>query len=180
VESKDDKGNVIEYVDLEASTTFETFVDALLPLGYMPLVVPELRTITVGGAIVGIGLESSSFKHGFVHDGLLEADILLGNGEVVTAKPGGDYDDLFKGIPNSLGSFGYLLRLRMCVQKTKPLVQFTKTWHSSPEKLVKAIEEACKPEKGNNFVDAMALSTTGGMLLEAKFCEKKRIPSLRL
>jgi hypothetical protein len=44
---------------------------------YKSQVVPELKTITVGGTIVGIGIESSSFKHGFVHEGLLEADVLV-------------------------------------------------------------------------------------------------------
>lgn len=58
-------------VDVEASTTFESFVDALLPAGHMPLCVPELRTITVGGAVVGIGIESSSFRHGFFHEGMV-------------------------------------------------------------------------------------------------------------
>ena len=51
------------------------------------VVVPELKTITVGGTIVGIGIESSSFKHGFVHEGMLEADILIAAGNVVTIRP---------------------------------------------------------------------------------------------
>lgn len=161
-------GGGIGYIDIEASTTFETFVDGLLPLGYMPLVVPELRTITVGGAIVGIGIESSSFKYGFVHEGLLEADILLGNGEVVTISPT-QHSDLFSGVPNSLGSFGYLLRLRMQVQKTKPLVQLKKIWYDSPAAFVSALDTASKPEAKNDFVDGMALSTSGGMLLTGKF-----------
>ena len=37
-------------------------------------------------AIVGIGIESSSFKHGFVHEGMMEADILIAAGKVVTIR----------------------------------------------------------------------------------------------
>ena len=55
-----------EWCDIEGATTFETFVAETAKDGFMPLVVPELKTITVGGTIVGIGIESSSFKHGFV------------------------------------------------------------------------------------------------------------------
>ena len=75
------------WCDVEGSTTFETFVAETAKYGCMPLVVPELKTITVGGTIVGIGIESSSFKHGFVHEGMLEADILIAAGNVVTIRP---------------------------------------------------------------------------------------------
>eukprot|EP00392_Amoebophrya_sp_AT5.2_P009475 g9503.t1 len=176
-------------VDVEASTTFETFVEVLLKRGYMPLVVPELRSITVGGAVVGIGVESSSFKYGFFHEGLLEADILLGDkgGRVVTTKrdhdgkhlfPGptivaatskNEYKDLFAALPNSLGSFGYLLRLKMRVRRVKEFVAITKTLITTgADDLVKACEVAstAKEQGGrlkNDFVDAVALSCTGGV-----------------
>lgn len=156
------------WCDIEASATFETFVDALLPLGVAPLVVPELRTITVGGAIVGIGIESSSFRYGFFHDGLLEADILLASGDIVTLRPTGEYAELFHHVPNSLGSFGYLLRLRMRIQKVQPFVELTKTWYDSPESLIAALEKESKlPE--NNYVDGVAFSDKGGMVVTGRF-----------
>jgi len=159
------------WCDIEASATFETFSDAAMFQGTVPLVVPELRTITVGGAVVGMGIESSSFKHGFFHEGLLEADVLLPSGEVVTAKPTGDYEDLFKALPNSLGSFGYLLRLRMRIQPAKSIVKINKVWFKSPELLVKGLEDAC----GNadaDYVDAVALSDAGGMVITGSFVDK--------
>ena len=33
----------------------EALVDATLPHGLIPLVVPQLRTITLGGAVTGLG-----------------------------------------------------------------------------------------------------------------------------
>jgi FAD/FMN-containing dehydrogenase len=48
--------------------------------GVMPTVVPQLKTITLGGAVAGVGIESSSHRHGLVHDGMLELDVLLGDG----------------------------------------------------------------------------------------------------
>jgi FAD/FMN-containing dehydrogenase len=156
------------WCDIEASATFETFVDGTLPHGVVPLVVPELRTITVGGAIVGIGIESSSFKHGFFHDGLLEADILLASGEVVTVKPEGEYADLFRAIPNSLGSFGYLLRLRVRVQKAERFVKLQKVWCSTPEALIGGLVKECNV-KENDYVDGVAVSAKGGMVITARF-----------
>lgn len=156
------------WCDIEASATFETFVSETLPRGVAPLVIPELRTITVGGAIVGIGIESSSFRHGFFHEGLLEADVLLASGEVVTVGPTGEHAELFRAIPNSLGSFGYLLRLRMRVQRSKPLVRLEKVWASSPEALVEGLAKA-SADKELDFVDGVALGEEGGMVITGKF-----------
>ena len=48
---------------------------------------PQLKTITLGGAVTGLGIESTSFRNGLPHESVLEMDILTGTGEVVTASP---------------------------------------------------------------------------------------------
>ena len=53
----------------------------------MPAVVPQLKTITLGGAVAGVGIESSSHRYGLVHDTMLELDVLLGDGRVVACTP---------------------------------------------------------------------------------------------
>ena len=50
-------------------------------------VVPQLKTITLGGAVTGLGIESTSFRNGLPHESVLEMDVLTGGGEVVTATP---------------------------------------------------------------------------------------------
>ncbi len=69
-------------------TTYEDLVDATLPHGLMPLVVPQLKTITLGGAVSGLGIESTSLRNGLPHESVLEMEILTGDGRVVTAAPG--------------------------------------------------------------------------------------------
>ena len=73
--------------DVLGMTTYEHLVDAVLPYGLMPLVVPELKTITLGGAVAGVGIESTSFRNGFPHESVIEMDVLTGDGRVVTASP---------------------------------------------------------------------------------------------
>ncbi|MBF6842116.1 FAD-binding oxidoreductase, partial [Acinetobacter baumannii] len=48
--------------DVQGMCTYENLVDATLPYGLMPYVVPQLKTITLGGAVTGLGIESSSFR----------------------------------------------------------------------------------------------------------------------
>ena len=118
-------GGVIS-IDVEARTadvqgmcTYEALVDATLPHGLIPYVVPQLRTITLGGAVSGLGIESTSFRSGLPHESVSEMDVFTGAGEVVTTKPG---DDLFDTFPNSYGSLGYATRLRIALEKVPSYV----------------------------------------------------------
>ncbi len=92
-------------------TTYEDLVAATLPHGLVPLCVPQLRTITLGGAVTGLGIEAASFRNGCPHESVTAIDVLTGTGEVVRATPDGEHSDLFFGFPNSYGSLGYALRL---------------------------------------------------------------------
>ena len=69
-------------------TTYEDLADATLPHGLMPLVVPQLKTITLGGAVTGLGIESTSLRNGLPHESVLAMEILTGDGRVVTATAG--------------------------------------------------------------------------------------------
>ena len=113
-------------IDAEARTaevqgmcTYEDLVDATLPHGLIPLVVPQLRTITLGGAVTGLGIESTSFRNGLPHESVLEMDVFTGAGEVITTRPG---DDLFDAFPNSYGSLGYATRLRISLEQVPAYV----------------------------------------------------------
>jgi len=105
--------------DVAGMCTYEHLVAATLPFGYAPLVVPQLKTITLGGAVSGLGIESTSFRNGLPHESVLELDVLTGTGEVVTTRPG---DDLFAGFPNSYGTLGYATRLRIELEPVLPAV----------------------------------------------------------
>ncbi|MDO4909387.1 MAG: FAD-binding oxidoreductase [Corynebacterium sp.] len=108
--------------DVQGMCTFEDLVDTLLPFGCAPYVVPELKTITLGGAVTGMGVESSSFRNGLPHESVLEMDILTGTGEVVTCSPEQNAD-LYRAFPNSYGSLGYAVRLKIKIEKVAPFVQ---------------------------------------------------------
>jgi len=107
---------------VQGMTTYEELVDATLPHGLMPLVVPQLRTITLGGAVTGLGIEASSFRAGLPHESVLELEILTGSGEIVAARPDGEHADLFRAFPNSYGSLGYALAVTIELEPVQPFV----------------------------------------------------------
>jgi FAD/FMN-containing dehydrogenase len=117
----DPVGRIAEVLGM---TTYEHLVDATLPHGLMPLCVPQLRTITLGGAVTGLGIESASFRNGTPHESVVEMDILTGTGEILTVSGRADdpHRDLFFGFPNSYGSLGYALRLQIELEPTRAFV----------------------------------------------------------
>jgi FAD/FMN-containing dehydrogenase len=125
--------------DVQGMCTYEDLVDATLPHGLMPKVVPQLRTITLGGAVTGLGIESTSFRSGLPHESVLEMDVFTGAGEVLTARPDGEHADLFWTFPNSYGSLGYATRLRIELERVPSYVALRHVRFSDPQALVDAI-----------------------------------------
>jgi FAD/FMN-containing dehydrogenase len=107
--------------DVAGMCTYEDLVASTLPYGLSPLVVPQLKTITLGGAVTGLGIESTSFRNGLPHESVLELDILTGAGEVLTASPD-QHADLYRAFPNSYGTLGYSVRLKIELEAVKPFV----------------------------------------------------------
>ncbi|HWJ83111.1 MAG TPA: FAD-binding oxidoreductase [Nocardioides sp.] len=129
---------VARTADVQGMCTYEDLVDATLAHGLMPLVVPQLRTITLGGAVTGLGIESTSFRNGLPHESVVEMDVFTGAGEVVTTRPG---EDLFDAFPNSYGSLGYATRLRIDLEEVPSYVALRHVRFDDPGLLAKTIEE---------------------------------------
>src|ERR1700729_3421690 len=103
-------------------TTYQDLCDATLPHGLMPLVVPQLKTITLGGAVTGLGIESTSLWHGLPHESVIEMQILTGDGSIVIATKDNEHSELFYGFPNSYGAICYALSLTIELERVLPFV----------------------------------------------------------
>lgn len=135
----------------EGMTTYRDLVDATLTYGVLPAVVPQLKSITVGGAVAGVGIEASSFKYGLVHETILEMDILLSDGRVVTCTPDSDHKDLFFGFPNSYGTLGYALKLKVKCMPAKAYVRIDHIPYSDANVYFRDLDDCCR--KDADFID---------------------------
>ena len=95
----------------ESGVRFVDLVEATLRHGLVPVVVPELKTITIGGAVSGCSLESMSFKHGGFHDGCLAYEVVTGRGEVLHCTPDNEHRHVFQMVHGSFGTLGILTKL---------------------------------------------------------------------
>lgn len=124
--------------DVAGMCTYEDLVAETLQYGLVPLVVPQLKTITLGGAVTGLGIESTSFRNGLPHESVLEMDILTGAGQLATASPH-EHTDLFRAFPNSYGTLGYAVRLRIELEPVEPFVALRHVRYHSIGALIEAM-----------------------------------------
>jgi FAD/FMN-containing dehydrogenase len=127
--------------DVQGMCTYEHLVEETLRHGLIPYVVPQLKTITLGGAVTGLGIESTSFRNGLPHESVLEMDVFTGSGEVITATQDNEHADLFRTFPNSYGSLGYATRLRIRLEPVPPYVALRHVRFHEADKLSAAVAE---------------------------------------
>jgi FAD/FMN-containing dehydrogenase len=156
-------------VSAEGMTTYADLVDATLAHGVMPCVVPQLKSITLGGAAAGVGIEASSFRYGLVHDTLLALEVLLADGSIVNCRPDNKHSDLFYGFPNSYGTLGYALKVTARTVPVKPYVRLEHVRHTSAEKFFSEVEARCASDV--DFVDGTVFSGDEMYLTLGRFAD---------
>ena len=157
-------------VDVEGMTPYDTLVDNTLDFDLLPAVTPELKSITIGGAVSGIGIESSSFRFGLVHENIDAMEVLLADGRVVPCSRA-ENPDLFFGLPNSYGTLGYILRLRARTIPARPYVHLTHVLFDDPDAFFAAIAERCERAE-QDFLDGTVFGRGELYLTEGRFSDE--------
>jgi hypothetical protein len=120
---------------------------------------------------VGIGIESTCFRYGFVHDGLREADVLLPGGNVVTARADNEHADLLNALPNSYGTLGYILRAKIALHPAKPYVHLHMQLFRSIPAYLDAMEMATEsPDLA--FVEGLFFEDGRFYLMTGRFVDR--------
>jgi FAD/FMN-containing dehydrogenase len=162
--------------DVQGMCTYENLVAATLPKGFMPYVVPQLKTITLGGAVTGLGIEATSFRNGLPHESVLELDVLTGGGELVTVTPDGPHADLFAGFPNSYGTLGYSVRLRIALEPVRPFVSLRNVRFDSLDAVADAIAAICTQRSWDgeavDFLDGVVFDAAESYLVLGTWAEE--------
>lgn len=158
-------------VVVEGMTPYVKLVAECLQHNVMPAVVPQLKSITIGGATAGCGIESSSFRYGLVHETVQEMEILLSDGRVVKCTPENEYRDLFYGFPNSYGTLGYCLSIKAKTVPVKKYVKLTYIRHARPADFFADLEDKCE-QHDIDFVDGVVFSQREMVITLGQFVDE--------
>lgn len=137
----------------EPGVTFDELVRETLRFGLIPYTVPELKTITIGGAVSGCSLESMSFQYGGFHDSCLEYEIITGRGEVVQCSPD-NRNDSFQMIHGSYGTLGILSLITFKLLPAHPCVQMRNVLFHDFDSFWNYMRERCE-QKDVDFIDGI-------------------------
>jgi Delta24-sterol reductase len=151
-------------IEVEPRVTMERLVAATLPHGLLPLVVPEFKGITVGGAIMGGAAESTSHKWGIFHDSCTQLKILDGAANLILASPI-ENDDLFYALSGSYGSLGLLVSAQIKLTSVHDRVHLIYHTFSDPQEALHKMEGLI----GHcDFLDGVIFAEDHAVIVEGK------------
>lgn len=137
----------------EPGVTFAQVVEATIRHGLAPAVVPELEGITLGGAVAGGSIESSSFRVGGFHDTCVEYELVTGAGEGLTCSRERE-PFLFEMVHGSYGTLGIITKVTFALVPASPFVRLEYWRYRDPGSFHHALLERC--EKGDvDFIDGI-------------------------
>ncbi len=154
----------------ESGVTFVDLVDATLAHGLVPIVVPELKTITIGGAVAGCSIESMSFVHGGFHDTCLEYEVIAATGEVLIATPDNEHKLVFQMVHGAFGTLGILAKLVFRLVPAKRYVHLVHEKYATVDAYVDAIQRHAAA-RDVDFLDGIIHSPTQYVLCTGRFVD---------
>ena len=155
----------------EPGVTFVDLVNATMRYGLVPIVVPELKTITIGGAVAGCSIESMSYKYGGFHDTCLEYEVITAKGDVLTCTPDNENSLLFQMMHGTFGTLGIISKLKFKLIPAKKFVKVTYEKYNNLDDYKSAIWNHYK-KKDVDFMDGIIHSPKEYVLSVANFVDK--------
>ncbi|HEY3452238.1 MAG TPA: FAD-binding oxidoreductase [Myxococcales bacterium] len=155
----------------ESGVTFVELVQATMQHGLVPLVVPELKTITVGGAVAGCSIESMSFVHGGFHDTCLEYEVLTATGDVLRCTPDNENRLVFQMVHGTFGTLGIVSKLTFRLVPAKPYVHLVYERYPTLESYQAAIAHHAQA-RDVDFMDGIIHSPSLYVLSVGRFVDR--------
>ncbi|RDD37526.1 Delta(24)-sterol reductase [Trichoplax sp. H2] len=150
-------------ITVEPLATMGQISATLNPLGWTLAVLPELDDLTVGGLIMGTGVESSSHVHGLFQHICVSYELVLSDGRVVVANEK-ENSDLFYAVPWSYGTLGFLVSAEIKIVPAKKYVKLNYQPSHSRGESIKLFEEASNDET-NDFVEGLMYSSEEAVIM---------------
>ena len=155
----------------EPGVTFFGLVTATMKYSLVPIIVPELKTITIGGAVAGCSIESMSFKHSGFHDTCLEYEIITAAGDVLICTPDNENSLLFQMVHGTFGTLGIISKIKFKLIPAKPFVKVNYETYENIEDYESAIWGHYE-NKDVDFMDGIIHSPTEYVLVVADFVDE--------
>ncbi|XP_068624749.1 delta(24)-sterol reductase-like [Battus philenor] len=151
-------------VRCEPLVTMGQLSKTLEPLGLALPVVPELDQLTVGGLVMGTGVETSSHIYGLFQHICQQYELVLADGSVVTCSKN-ENPDLFYAVPWSYGTLGFLTSVVISLVPAKKFVRLEYHPFTSLSELSTRFKQESLKEKPHGFIEALLFGKETGVVM---------------
>lgn len=158
-------------VTVEPGVSVGQLTHFLNPRGWTLPVVPELDDLTFGGLMNGYGIESTSHKYGLLNDIVVSAEVILGDASVVTCSAT-ENADLFRALPWSHGSLGFLVSLEIQIIPCSKYIRLEYEPVYSCDDLVDRFTELSTATNPHEFVEAVQYDFNRSVVMNGDFADE--------
>ncbi|XP_066158686.1 delta(24)-sterol reductase-like [Euwallacea fornicatus] len=150
-------------VRVEPMVTMGQLTATLNPLGWTIPVLPEIDELTVGGLVMGTGIESTSHKYGLFQHICESFELVLSDGSLIVCSREHN-PDLFCAVPWSYGTLGILTAVEIKLIPAKKYVKLTYQAINGAEHIANHFTKASK-DLNNEFVEALGYSEDEAVIM---------------
>jgi len=161
-------------VTVEPGITIGFLNRVLVNMGFTLPVVPELDTLTIGGLVMGGGIESTSHKYGLFHHLCVEYEVVTADGEIVVANQE-ENEFLFHAIPMSYGTLGFVTLISLQITEYKPFIRMTYRPCYNLDQSVELLEKETHKQTGNDSVEGIAYSKDTAVIMTGQFVKEEEV-----
>lgn len=168
------KGDVVH---VEPGVTVGEITDYLLKLNLQLECCLEMEDATLGGLAMSQGMTTHSHICGLLSDTVTEYEVVTGDGTVVTVCKD-ENESLFRALPLSHGTLGFLVSLKLKVVRARAWVELRytpcRTLDTFYSKYMYVLEQARKEDPDTPFfVEGIIFGRQKGVLMEGRLVDKE-------
>ncbi len=158
-------------VRVEPLATMGQISRSLISKGWTLPVVPELDDLTVGGLIMGFGVETSSHKYGLFQHVCVSFEIVTAEGILVKCSAS-ENSELFYQIPWSHGTLGFLVAVELKIIPAKKYVRLYYQPVYALGEMVEFFEQASRDTENNDFVEGLVYSHDTAVVMRGRLVDE--------
>ena len=157
-------------VRAEPMATMADITHFLVPRGFALAVQAEMDDLTLGGLCMGVGIETTSHREGFLFETVEAFEVVTAAGELLRATREHNAD-LFHALPWSHGTLGFLVAVELRIVPISTHVKLDYEPCHSLEAFCARLEELTAHPNAPRFVEGLAFSGNSGVILKGDFAE---------
>ena len=124
---------------------------------------------TLGGLAMGVGMTTASHIYGLYQETIVSMKVVVGDGSVIHATRTNEHAALFKCLPWSHGSLGFLVELELMVVPTQPFVKLTYTPTFSQAECCELVRSLANASDPPDFVEATVFDRKHAVVMAGVF-----------